>query len=72
MTLKDRAGSLADGTVVLVVTMPDSSVVSPVVSRLSLGLYSADVSLSQVGVYSYQWSVTGAAEAGSSGSLMVR
>lgn len=70
-SLTDVAGAPANGTVVLTVTKPDDSTVTPTVANPATGSYTADVSLDQAGRWTYRWVSTGAVVASQSDVLNV-
>lgn len=72
-SVRDSSGTLTDATVVLAVTKPDGTAVSPAptVSHTGVGLYSATVSLTAAGVWSYTWTSSGAVQAVDSGQFTV-
>jgi uncharacterized phiE125 gp8 family phage protein len=61
LTVTDATGTLADGgSVVLVITLPDQTPVSPAVNHTALGKYSAAYTTVQTGQHIITWTVTGA------------
>jgi hypothetical protein len=58
--IKDRNGQLVDATTVTITwTRPDATTAAPSVTHDSLGIYHADVTLNQVGTWSYASVSTG-------------
>lgn len=68
----DRDGALADATVVLTVTKPSGSTITPAVTRLSLGHYRAATFLAdELDAWAYVWSVSGAVVDVTAGAFVV-
>jgi hypothetical protein len=61
-----------DATVVLRVKAPDGTVTTPSVTHVGTGSYSARVTLSAAGPWSYRWEATGAVIAADEGQVQVR
>jgi hypothetical protein len=58
--IKDRNGQLADAsTVTITWTRPDATTTAPAVTHDATGIYHADVTLNQVGTWSYASVSTG-------------
>jgi len=53
-------GTLTNATVSLSVTAPDGTISTPSVSNASTGVYTASVSVTQVGPWLYRWTMSGA------------
>lgn len=71
-SVTDSAGNLVSPTtVVLKVKLPDASVVTPSVTKLSDGKYYADVPLEQSGKYLYRFESAGTATAAVEGYINV-
>lgn len=62
LTLRDDDGVLVNADVVLTVTLPDGSTLSPVLSNPSTGIYEGSIIASLAGDYSYVASSTGFAD----------
>lgn len=72
-TFRDLAGALADPTAaVLTVKAPSGDLITPAVTRASLGIYYADVTLDQPGAWAYEWQGTGALVAAGDGTIYAR
>lgn len=68
----DRSGNLANATVALTVTRPDASTISPAVTNVSTGTYqAATFTVSQVGLWTYVWTVSGTVVDVASGAFTV-
>lgn len=57
--LTDVSGNYIDATVVLTVTLPNQTTVTPSVTHDSLGHYHVDYTLALEGLYKFQWTSTG-------------
>lgn len=69
----DAAGSAADPTsVTLTVQAPDGTQATPTPTSSVVGTWTADVSVTQAGVWWYRFEGTGAVAAAAEGSLLVR
>lgn len=68
------AGELTAATVSLAVTMPDGTAVTPAptVSTSSTGIYTASVSVTQAGPWTYTWTMSGAVVGQDSGSFSAK
>ena len=60
ITVTDDSGNPVDAsTVVLTVTLPDQTTVTPAVQQDSTGNYHVDYVMTQQGLYKFQWTTTG-------------
>jgi hypothetical protein len=64
-------GVLTDATVALVVTRPDNTAASAIVTRTSVGTYQAPMTLDQAGLWRYRFVATGGANDAEDGSFFV-
>lgn len=71
-TFRDTAGVLTNTTVTLTVKKPDGTSSTPSTSNPSTGLYRADISIDQPGVWVYRFAGTGAVTSVEEGRLYVR
>jgi hypothetical protein len=70
---RDAAGALANaGAVACTVTLPDQTVTTPVVTNVSVGLYTAAYVIVQAGHHTVRWVATGANAAATTDSFDVR
>lgn len=66
----NAAGVLTNATVVLTVTDPSGDITTPTVTNASTGTYTAVVTLSEAGRWSWVWSVSGTVVKVDSGSIL--
>lgn len=67
----DVAGTPTNATVVLTVTLPDGTSLTPTVSNPTTGNYAAKFTAATAGRYAYRWVATGAVVAAESGTFTV-
>lgn len=70
-TLRDETGALADADVTATVLHADGSETTPVVARVSTGVYQATVAIDAAGTWRYRFAATGAIEEAQSGVFVV-
>jgi hypothetical protein len=62
----------SDATVALTVKAPDGTTITPSVTHVATGQYSAAVSITMPGTWSYRWVATGALVAADEGQFSAR